>query len=56
MEHWGDASASGNHANCTRQRGSIVELAFGTFDANLVTNFKKGNMTGDVALLVGLGI
>lgn len=56
MEHWGDASATSNHANFTRQRGGIVELTSGTFNANLVTNFEEGNIAGDIALLVGLGI
>lgn len=31
-------------------------MTSGTFNANLVTNFEEGNIAGDVALLVGLGI
>ena len=31
-------------------------MALGTLNTNLVTNFEEGNITGDVALLVGLGI
>jgi len=56
LEHGCNARASSNHTNLARQCRGIIELAFRTFNANLVANFEERNVSGDVAFLVRLGI
>lgn len=54
LQHWRDTSAASNHAEVTRQRWRVCELALGTLDAYLVAEFEKRDVARDVALLVGL--
>lgn len=53
LVHGGDTCASGNHAELADEAWTVVKLALGTLDANLVANGKLCKVTGNVALLVG---
>jgi len=53
LVHGGDTCTSGNHAELADKAGTVIELALGTLDANLVANGELRKVTGNVALLVG---
>lgn len=52
LDHGGDASTTGKHADVVRETGEIVEVALGALDTDGVTDFESGNVTGDVSLFI----
>lgn len=54
LDHGGDASTTGDHANVIGKVGGILEVTLGTFDADLVTDLESRKVTGDVAFFVRL--
>ena len=56
LEHGSDSGSPGDHSKLTRQVRGIDEFALGASDLDLVSNFEEGDMTRDVALLIGLTV
>jgi hypothetical protein len=54
LQHGGDASATSDHAEVRNESRLILELTFGTLDADRLTESEERKVTGDVTLLVGL--
>ena len=54
LKHWSYSRATRDHAKLSGETRGIYELALGTFDADLVADFKEANVLGDVPGLVRL--
>jgi len=54
LNHRGNTSSTGDHAEMTNRVGGVSEVALWTFDPDAVTNLQSRNIFGDVALLVAL--
>lgn len=55
LEHGGDASTAGDHANVTGEGRGVLEGALWAANLDLVAYFEQGDVAGDVALFVRLG-
>lgn len=54
LQHRGNASATSDHSEVRNESRLVLELAFGTLDANRLTESEERKVAGDVAFLVGL--
>ena len=54
LDHGGDASTTGDHADVVRETRGISEVALGALHTDGVADFKSRNVTGDVSLFIGL--
>lgn len=54
LDHGGDTGSARNHTDMVREVRSILEVALGALDTNVITEFEEGEVTGNVALLISL--
>ena len=52
LQHGRNTSTTGDHADLARQNWGIFEGTLRTTDANLIPNFEKREVAGDVALFI----
>ena len=54
LEHRRDAGTACKHTDVRAQSGPVVELALGSFDADMVANRQERHVPGDVSLFICL--